>query len=211
MYNSNMPSPAELPSSRQLIRSTLIALVSAIVLLFTVVLPSEYGVDPTGIGRVLGLTEMGEIKTRLEQEAAEDAAAKAQPMTQQTPVTASAPQATNPTSASAPTSTDNPWRDEITFTLAPGQGTEIKLTMAEGDKAVYAWRVEGGVVNYDTHGDTLMKSISYAKGRGVASDEGELVAAFTGSHGWFWRNRGDAEVTVLLKTAGAYTHIQGAK
>jgi len=211
MYNSNMPSSAELPTSRQLIRSTLIALVSAVLLLFTVVLPSEYGVDPTGIGRVLGLTEMGEIKIRLEQEAAEDAAAKAQPMTQQTPVAASALQATKTVSTSAPTSNDNAWRDEITFTLAPGQGTEIKLTMAEGDKAIYAWRVEGGVVNYDTHGDTLLQSISYAKGRGVASDEGELVAAFTGSHGWFWRNRGDADVTVSIKTGGAYADIKRAK
>lgn len=204
MYNSNMPSPAELPTTRQLIRSTLIALVSAFVLLFTVVLPSEYAVDPTGIGRVLGLTEMGEIKTRLEQEAAEDAAAKAQPTADQALVTASAPQASSPASTNA-------WRDEITFTLAPGQGVEIKLTMSEGDKAVYAWRVEGGVVNYDTHGDTLLKSISYAKGRGVAADEGELVAAFTGSHGWFWRNRGDTEVTVSLKTGGAYTHIKRVK
>jgi hypothetical protein len=206
-----MPSPAELPTSGQLIRSTLIALVSAIVLLFTVVLPSEYAVDPTGIGRVMGLTEMGEIKTRLEQEAAEDAAAKAQPMTQQTSVTASASQATHPGSADAHTSSGNAWRDEITFTLAPSQGTEIKLTMAEGDKAVYAWRVEGGVVNYDTHGDARLQSISYAKGRGVASDEGELVAAFTGSHGWFWRNRGDAEVTVSLQTGGDYTNIKRAK
>jgi hypothetical protein len=70
MYNSEIPSRAEQPSTRQLIRSTLIAAVSALVLLFTVVLPSEYGVDPSGIGRALGLTEMGEIKTRLAREAA---------------------------------------------------------------------------------------------------------------------------------------------
>ncbi len=52
MYNSEIPSRAEQPSTRQLIRSTLIAAVSALVLLFTVVLPSEYGVDPSGIGRL---------------------------------------------------------------------------------------------------------------------------------------------------------------
>ena len=75
MYNSDIPSRAELPSTRQLIRSTIIAAVSAVVLLYTVVLPSEYGVDPSGIGRALGLTEMGEIKTKLAKEAAEDAAA----------------------------------------------------------------------------------------------------------------------------------------
>jgi len=67
----------ELPSARALLRSTLIALAVAGALLLTVVLPAEYGIDPTGVGRVLGLTQMGEIKVRLAREAAEDAAADA--------------------------------------------------------------------------------------------------------------------------------------
>lgn len=70
------PSPA-LPSARALLRSTVIALAIAASLLLTVVLPAEYGIDPTGVGRVLGLTQMGEIKVRLAREAAEDAAADA--------------------------------------------------------------------------------------------------------------------------------------
>jgi hypothetical protein len=45
----------------------------------------------------------------------------------------------------------------------------------------------------------------------VASDEGELVAAFTGNHGWFWRNRGSADVTVVLKTGGVYSDIKRVK
>ena len=56
-------------------RSTLIAAAVALVLLITVVLPAEYGIDPTRIGRVLGLTQMGEIKVRLAREAAADQAA----------------------------------------------------------------------------------------------------------------------------------------
>ena len=47
----------------------------AAVILVTVVLPAEYGIDPTHIGRVLGLTQMGEIKARLAREAAADQAA----------------------------------------------------------------------------------------------------------------------------------------
>jgi hypothetical protein len=49
-----------------------IALLVAAALLVTVVLPSEYGIDPTRAGRLLGLTEMGEIKTQLASEAAAD-------------------------------------------------------------------------------------------------------------------------------------------
>lgn len=222
MYNSDIPSRAELPSTRQLIRSTIIAAVSAVVLLYTVVLPSEYGVDPTGIGRALGLTEMGEIKTRLAQEAAEDEAAtkvanaapNAAPA--QTGKEAAAPAApavvatASQPAAPAATATAQ-WRDELSFTLTPGQGTEIKMKMKEGEKALFAWTVQGGVVNFDTHGDALGKSISYEKGRAVVSDEGELVAAFTGNHGWFWRNRGQADVTVTLKAGGAYSDLKRVK
>ena len=92
MYNTNIPSRAELPSTRQLVRSTLIAAVSAVVLLYTVVLPSEYGLDPTGIGRTLGLTEMGTIKTRLAQEAAQDADATQASHAQQTTAAANSQQ-----------------------------------------------------------------------------------------------------------------------
>ncbi|MDQ3687725.1 MAG: hypothetical protein M3430_19285, partial [Acidobacteriota bacterium] len=75
MYNSDLPTRAELPSSKQLLRSTAIAIIVATVLLVTIVLPSEYGIDPTRIGRVLGLTQMGEIKTSLAAEAERDRAA----------------------------------------------------------------------------------------------------------------------------------------
>lgn len=218
MYNTDIPSRAELPSTRQLVRSTIIAAVSAVVLLYTVVLPSEYGVDPTGIGRALGLTEMGEIKTRLAKEAEEDAAATkashVQPITPATPVqvqTAAPASTAAPATQSASPAGDAVWRDEMTFTLTPGQGTEIKLKMKGGEKALFSWTVQGGVVNFDTHGDAIGRSISYEKGRAVASDEGELVAAFTGNHGWFWRNRGQADVTVVLKTSGDYSDIKRVK
>ena len=69
MYNEKIPHEKDLPSSKQLIISTLIALSVASVLLITTILPAEYGVDPTGIGKHLGLTQMGEIKTQLKEEA----------------------------------------------------------------------------------------------------------------------------------------------
>jgi hypothetical protein len=72
-----VPPVTELPSKRALARSTLIALVAAALVLVTIVLPAEYGIDPTRVGRVLGLTQMGEIKMRLAREAAADAAADA--------------------------------------------------------------------------------------------------------------------------------------
>jgi hypothetical protein len=194
MYNSDTPLRAELPSSKKLLRSTILVAISALVLLFAVVLPAEYGVDPTGLGRVLRMTDMGDIKQQLATEAAADVAAY--------PSSAQAPAPAQPTASKIE------WRDETPFTLTPGEGTEIKLTMAAGAKAQYAWVVEGGEVNFDTHGDAPGKSISYEKGRGVSSDEGVLEAEFTGNHGWFWRNRGKSNVTVILRTRGDYTAIK---
>jgi hypothetical protein len=212
MYNTDMPTRAELPTSARLIRSTVIAFVTAVVLLVTVVMPADYGIDPTGIGRALNLTEMGEIKKDLAAEAAADDAAQAaggavaaaapavQSATAAAPVVSAAPAPV----AAAPAVV---WRDETPVTLEPGAGIEIKLTMKEGDKALFNWAVQGGVVNFDTHGESFPRSISYEKGRGVAAKQGELVAAFSGKHGWFFRNRGDAPVTVLLRTAGTYSEI----
>jgi hypothetical protein len=221
MFNSKTPSAADLPSSRQLLRSTIVAAIVAAVLLVTVVFPAEYGKDWTGVGRLLGLTEMGEIKVALAREAAADAAQQAT----QSAATAPQPDPAATSAAALPAAAPNPaaaapaanpgadasgWRDELSFSLSPGQGIEIKLVMKEGEKARYAWKVQGGVVNYDTHGDGFGRSISYVKGRGVPGEEGELVAAFTGNHGWFWRNRGDAPVTVVLRTGGQYSAIKRA-
>ena len=192
MYNANKPVADELPSSGRLLRSTAIAIVAATAILVTVVLPSEYGIDPTGAGRALGLTEMGEIKIQLAEEAAADAAAAAG--------TASA--------EAAPPTGPETRSDEISITLSPGQGTEIKLVMDKGAQARFEWTANGGLLNYDTHGDGGGQSISYEKGRGVPGDEGLLVAAFDGNHGWFWRNRTKQDVTLTLRTNGAYRDLK---
>lgn len=241
MYNTDMPTRAELPSTAKLLRSTAIAVVTAGALLVTIVLPSEYGIDPTGVGTALNLTEMGEIKMQLADEAEADAAMDAANRTNPPAVEVEptgqaattsvapvvAPVAPPPPPAPpaperqssilgmigamlvSPAAAQEQRQDEMTITLQPGEGAEIKLTMVEGEIAAFAWAVsEGGAVNYDTHGDGGGQNISYEKGRGVASDEGQLQAAFTGRHGWFWRNRGDAPVSLTIRTSGTYTAIE---
>ena len=214
MYNSPKPNLEDLPSSAQLLRSTGIAIAAAAVILVTVVLPAEYNVDPIGVGGVLGLTEMGEIKAQLADEAEADRLMleqdAAQPQSSLVPNvldavfgllvgTAHAQEAPAVVPA---------WTDEINFTLEPGKGTEIKLVMLEGAVAQYDWAVTGGAVNYDTHGDGGGNATSYEKGRAVEADAGDLTAAFTGNHGWFWRNRGEVPVSVTLRVAGAYTEVK---
>ncbi len=228
MYNTDLPTRAELPSSRQLLISTLAAAAIAGVLLVTAILPAEYGVDPTGAGRALGLTQVGEIKVALAQEAAGEAATS-------TPV--SAPQVASsaiaeepdsvgseapaaPVVAAVPVMDHTPvspkpvvvmplQRDQRVILLAPGAAAELKLAMREGDRVSYRWTTEGGTLNFDTHGDNPSTDYhGYDKGRNVGGDAGELVAAFDGHHGWFWRNRSGAPVTLTLTTEGEYQAIK---
>ena len=81
--------------------------------------------------------------------------------------------------------------------------------MAEGASLQYEWSVQDGHVNFDTHADAPGISYhGYDKGRESTGEAGTLVAAFDGSHGWFWRNRSGATVTVTLKTDGSYSDIK---
>lgn len=208
MFNVSKPTLDDLPTSKQLLRSTCIALVAAVAILIAIVLPSEYAIDPTGIGRALGLTEMGEIKTQLAKEAAADAAMDAAKARAAGTSTGNASIATPAQTQGTPQlANDSAWRDEVRVVLKPGQGAEVKLSMKAGEKAEFSWIAEGGVVNFDTHGDGGGQSISYEKGRAVPADDGSIQAAFNGNHGWFWRNRGDADVTVVVRARGQYAEM----
>lgn len=160
MYNTDLPTRAELPSSRQLVRSSVLAAIAAGALLTTTVLPAEYGIDPTGIGSMLGLTEMGEIKTSLAAEAAADAQVAAAPATGAEPmlplpaadvaapasparaagvdptsVAAAAPPAgAVPAEPAAVDATPGAQSHEMIVTLKPGQAAEVKLDMRKHTK-----------------------------------------------------------------------------
>lgn len=217
MFNAQKPEPSELPSTGRLLKSTGIAAVVAGALLVFVVLPAEYGVDPTGAGSLLGLTEMGRIKMQLAEEAALDPAGTTAPAVD---APSFAPSGPSPSTVAPPVSPSAPAAsaaqpaaatagDENVFTLAPDDGFEIKLVMVKGAKAKFEWFTDGPGVNYDTHADGAgINYHGYGKGTNTPRQEGELVAAFDGSHGWFWRNRTDQDVKITLRTSGEYTEVK---
>lgn len=209
MFNTPLPTTNELPSTRQLVRSTVIALLTAVGLLVTVVMPSEYAIDPTGVGRALGLTQMGELKITLAQEALADTVPPQ--VVAPTPQIAQVQPAAKPVAepvVAAPTSKT----DQMTVTLKPGEGTEIKLEMLKNKTVSYEWTAAGGPVNYDTHGEPYNGEKgyfhSYTKGKQVKGDKGEFTALFDGTHGWFWRNRSNNDVTISLETTGDYLSVK---
>ncbi|WP_440515108.1 hypothetical protein [Sphingopyxis terrae] len=114
-----------------------------------------------------------------------------------------------PAETAPPTAAANQRSDVTKLTLAPGEGAEVKAVMAKDAKIAFDWSVEGGHVNFDTHADAPgIAYHGYGKGKESTGEKGELVAAFDGKHGWFWRNRSGAPVTITLRTEGAYTDIR---
>lgn len=212
MYNAQIPQDVELPSAKKLVKSTIIAAVSAAVVLVTVVMPAEYNIDPTGVGKVLGLTTMGEIKQSLAQESENG-------MGEAVSNTISSEAASDPNiQSSMPIGEAEKMlmpaiqKQQMTVELKPGQATEIKLAMPESASVNFKWTTSGGGLNYDTHGDPVSAPKGfyhgYGKGRNETQQTGTLTAAFDGKHGWFWRNRTESPVSVTLEVEGQFCDMK---
>ncbi|MHB8123514.1 MAG: hypothetical protein ACYDG4_15325 [Desulfuromonadaceae bacterium] len=188
-----------LPTLRQLLKASGIAMLVAVAILITTVLPSEFGIDPTGIGKAMGLTALSATNA--------EAAKLPKSMEPSVPIVQ--------TPTGIVTKTEFPLRsDDMSLTLLPNEGAEIKATMRKGEQFVFNWATEGGSVNVDMHGEKANagdKFTSYWKGQQLTGDQGTFVAPFDGTHGWFWRNRGDKAVTVKVKASGFYEKLARMK
>jgi len=177
------------PSRSALAKATGIALLVALFLLFTAVLPAEYGFDPLRTGAALGLTgieQAGEVKGRV--------IAKADPG--QTGVYTPQPKIYKV--------------DSEDFQLAPGEGVEMKYHMLKGASMVYGWKANGNLA-FEFHGEPDQKpnkdyfeSYELDDKAGKDSSYGSFIAPSTGIHGWFWQNKGDKEVQFHLSVAGFF-------
>lgn len=188
-----------LPTVPQLLKATGIAVVAAGAILITTVLPSEFGIDPTGIGKAIGLTDLS----------ANSADAAKMPDIAAAPAPVVEEQSETFARSTIPLRTD-----EMAVTLKPGEGGEVKSTIRKGGRFVFAWATDGGPVNFDMHGEEPNAGeafTSYRKEKMVSSDQGSFVAPFDGTHGWYWRNRGDKPVTVKVKVSGFYEKLARVK
>ncbi|MDP3294219.1 MAG: hypothetical protein Q8M37_05705 [Nevskia sp.] len=180
----------------QLLKATGLALAVAAVILVTAVLPAEYGIDPTGIGRTLGLTALS----------AEPAPAA---VTTTTPAVESVSVLSSP--ADAVIKRAVPFHsEEMSLTLAANRGAEIKTAMKAGERFEFSWTSTGGPVSFDMHGEKPNDGdnfTSYWKDRDQSEAHGSFVAPFDGVHGWYWKNHGSEPVTVTVKVSGYFDKL----
>jgi hypothetical protein len=171
-------------SPRRLLLSTAIAALIAVLILVMVVLPAEYGIDPSGAGRLLGLTRIGQLKVL---GGGEGAVMHAHPRKFRSA--------------------------RIEIAIDGGEELEYKATLAKGEPLLYAWSVQGGTVHFEFHGEPTEGRFpkdfyqSYQSGDGSSGEQGSFVAPFTGRHGWYWRNEGSEPATIILETSGYYTKL----
>ncbi|SOB75440.1 hypothetical protein SAMN04488490_1034 [Marinobacter sp. LV10R510-11A] len=184
-----------LPSTKSLIKATGVAALIGLLALITAILPAEYGIDPTGLGQKMGLTMLSQA------EAAEPASPEAGSSSDNLLALSAGPVWKTQSTLSS---------DTTTVTLKPDEGLEVKATMNAGDRMVFNWASEGGPVNFDMHGERFNDGdnfTSYWQGRNEPAANGAFEAPFDGTHGWYWRNRGDETVTIVLQTSGFYDGI----
>ena len=185
------------PSRKAIAKATGIALAVALVILFTAVLPAEYGIDPLKTGALLHLTDLAKA-TESKPEPKEAVGAR-------------------PTEAPAGIYTAQPGifkTDSEDLSLMPGEGVEIKYHMQKGAGMLYSWKATGPVA-FEFHGEPDNKPNkdyfeSYELNNQAGSDHsnGSFTAPSTGIHGWFWENKGKKEVQIHLVTAGFYDNAK---
>jgi hypothetical protein len=207
------------PSTARLLKATAAAITLAAVVLVAFVLPAEYGIDPTGIGKRLGLDVLASAQTMEAQpepgKAKPQAAAAATPEAPADAANAELARISHATfgeepgqsfdAASVIRGTAPQLRDAMTVTIAPRKGMEVKAPLQAGEAMVFHWTASGDV-SFDMHGDRRDAGkdeyTSYWVEPAQREASGTLTAPFDGNHGWFWVNRGDEPVTVELQVAG---------
>jgi hypothetical protein len=207
MNQATSPYQAQAPSGRRLLVTSLIAAGGAALALVTVVLPAEYGIDPTGIGRVLGLTAMGEPSRTIE---IVDVVGGNERV-----VEAEIPDFGEPVPLPNPAvHQDEPAparSDTVEVVIPPEEETEVKLVLKTSKAVLYSWKVDRGTIYSDFHGHTPDAGpnffVRYIEHQETEGGNGSLVAPFEGEHGWYWLNYNEFPVTVTLTVSGYHDDI----
>ena len=185
-------------SAPVLVKVSAMAFVVAIVILVLFVLPAERGIDLTGLGKRMGLTQMARGEDTVDDtpkaKSSSEVAAYAVPAQTKESIVKTTPFRS----------------DEKEITIAPHEGLEIKAHMKAGDHFIYTWTASAPVkadMHGEKKGDTSGDFTQYWKEKGLSEDRGALTAPFEGTHGWYFRNQGEAPLTVKVKTWGFYEDL----
>jgi hypothetical protein len=174
MNSINIP----VQSVATLIKASIAAVIIASAALVLVILPAEYNIDPTGIGKTLQLTSIAE-------------AAEVATVAEVPPVKPSVAERS----------------DTVTIEIPANKGLEYKLLMEKYAHIEYEWSTDGEALYFDFHGEPRGDTTGYFESFAITTSnnmKGTLTTPFAGSHGWYWKNTTDTPVIVTLSIKGSY-------
>lgn len=207
--SGNLPGPTR----SGLAKGAFWTFVGAIVVTVLIILPAEYGIDPTGLGGKIGLTRLAGVSAPdidTEPRIVEGAFPQVSPDDEfdfYEPETLGDPFSRTH---------DRPFRTEsMLIDLAMYEQVEVKAVMQQGDALIYSWKlVEGEVVYSDFHADPLevenypeLYWIRYLEREG-AEASGSLVAPYYGNHGWYWLNIEENPIKIELEVSGYFDSVE---
>lgn len=177
-------------NNNQLIKQFIFACLIAVVLLLTVILPAEYQIDPLSTGKLLGLDKMSAESSGLD--------------------TAPVDVKGNLSTFRLSNSTNLLHTETKEIVVEGYEGIELKATMQRGDGFTFDWRAQGGSLYTDMHGEyanDTKEFETYFKEKSINQQRGTFVAPFDGTHGWYWQNMQEEDVTVTVTLSGFYSDL----
>jgi hypothetical protein len=171
-------------SKKTLLKASAFAALLAAIVFIVAILPAEFGIDPTGLGKVMRLTQLA----------------------------GQAPSAQAATTQATTTKQTLPDReDSVDITIPAGEGLEYKFYLASGETMRYGWSTKGDeLLFFDFHGEPQGDTTGYFESYTVSTVNnvrGSFTASFEGSHGWYWENKSYRNIVVTLNTEGSYKII----
>lgn len=152
-----------------------------------VVLPAEFGIDPTGVGKSLGLSEMADPPN-----------AELERGMRRTGVL----ELTDAEPEMQPGLTDH-WE----FELAPFESIEFKYVVDDPAPIAFSWK-GSAPLKYDMHAHPFDGGEALTESYGIDTAQemkGIYNPAFAGIHGWYWENQTMDSVTIRLDGSGSFT------
>jgi len=196
----------------KIIKATIIALIVGALLLVVAVLPAEYGIDPTGAGKVLGFSKLY-VPENNETIGLNTVASTSSLPLIKLDKAGSGPNVTRPLEADYPASEVqlSSREDETEVVVPAGKGIEFKINMLKYGTMKYEWTTANREILYfDFHGEvkqeTEVKDV-YFESYTIANSNnmvGTFLAPYEGKHGWFFRNIGNSDVVVKFRLKGQY-------
>ena len=197
----------------KIIKATIIALVVGALLLVVAVLPAEYGIDPTGAGKVLGFSKLYVPESNQTDDLGMMVSTSNLPLIKLEKA-GSGPDVARPVEADNPAPEEQlaTREDETKVVVPAGKGIEFKINMLKYGTMKYEWTTANNEVLYfDFHGEVKQKEEVkevYFESYTISNSHnmvGTFLAPYEGKHGWFFRNTSNEDVTVNLRLKGQYT------